>query len=71
MWQPIYGLYCVWNPVEGCIFALEGGAFGANGLVLVSFGDESARCAELVDRSGFVQWDTFTPPANSRPSTPT
>lgn len=52
-WQPIEGLICAAGPVDGCIFALQGGSFGARGLVLVGFGDR-VFCSDLVNAEGFV-----------------
>ena len=52
-WHPIEGLICVGGPVDGCNFALEGGSFGAPGLVLVGFGDKVS-CGDLVNSAGFV-----------------
>lgn len=52
-WRIVDGLYCAGGPVDGCMFALQGGTFGAPGLVLVNFGGP-ARCEVLIDRSGYV-----------------
>lgn len=54
-WRIVDGLFCAGGPVDGCLFALQGGAFGAPGLVLVKFGARArARCEGLIDSSGYV-----------------
>lgn len=52
-WHPIEGLICAGGPVDGCNFALEGGSFGAPGLVLVGLGGQIS-CGSLVNSAGFV-----------------
>lgn len=65
-WHPIEGLICAGGPVDGCNFALEGGTFGAPGLVLVGFGDRVC-CGDLLNSGGFVCLPVEGSPANTEP----
>lgn len=65
-WHPIEGLLCAGGPVDGCNFALEGGSFGAPGLVLVGFG-EQVSCGDLVNSAGFIWLPVDDIAANAEP----